>query len=177
MRQRAAGTQTLDQELAALAGDLRVVAGQLTRRLREQSTIGDLTRSQLSVLSRLEREGPATTSALARSEGIRPQSMGVIVMVLEEAGYVTGTPDPADRRKTVLSLTQAARERFADGRLAREDWLFRVISTRLTPAEQARLPALIEMLRHLAGSPLRAACLSDAPSFRPAEFPRRRSCH
>jgi len=153
MQQRASGSQALGQDLEALAGDFRVVAGQLIRRMRQQGGIGDLTRSQLAVLSRLEREGPATTSVLARAEGIRPQSMGALVTALEEAGYVSGTPDPADGRKTVLSLTQAARERFADGRLAREDWLLRVISTQLTATEQAQLPALIELLRRMAHSP------------------------
>src|SRR5882757_4188102 len=83
-------------ESSLLAGDLRVVVGQLVRRLREQGTVGDLTRSQLSVLARLEREGPLTASAMARAEGIRPQSMGRIISVLEDAGYVSGAPDPTD---------------------------------------------------------------------------------
>ncbi len=132
-----------------VAGELRVVLGQLMRRLREQSTIGDLTRSQLAVLARLEREGPATMSALARAEGIRPQSMSAIVSVLEAGGFLTGTPDPSDGRKTLLSLTADVRDQFASGRLAREDWLFRAIRSQLDPAEQEQLATLIELLRRL----------------------------
>ena len=41
----------------ALAAELRVVIGALSRRLREQSYFGDLTWSQIRVLRRLEREG------------------------------------------------------------------------------------------------------------------------
>ena len=63
------------EELMALAGELRVVVGKLTRRMREHSRAGDLTSSQKLVLLRLERDGSATVSTLARAEGVRPQSM------------------------------------------------------------------------------------------------------
>jgi len=39
----------------ALAGELRVVVGRLKRRLREQAHFGDLSWTQVRVLSRLER--------------------------------------------------------------------------------------------------------------------------
>jgi DNA-binding MarR family transcriptional regulator len=92
-------------------------------------------------------------STLARAEGVRPQSMGAVVCVLEAAGLVSGAPDPSDGRKTVLSLTDAALEQFATGRLAREDWLFRAIRTHLGPAEQEELATCVELLKRLAGSP------------------------
>ncbi len=116
----------MDEKLAlALAGELRVVIGQLKRRLREQSNLGDLTWSRVSVLSWLDREGPATVTSLARAEGVRPQSMGATVSALEAAGLVTGSPDPTDGRQTILSLTPACPEWIKAGRAAREDWLFR----------------------------------------------------
>lgn len=143
--------QTVDP--VKVAADLRVALSQLVRRLRQQSSIGDFTRSQLSVLARLDREGPTTMTTLARAEGIRPQSMGAIVSVLDAAGLVAGTPDPSDGRKTVLSLTDTAREQFTSDRLAREDWLFRAIRTELSQSEQDELARLAELLRRLASSP------------------------
>ena len=140
-------------DTAQTATDLRVVLGQLSRRLRQQSGFLDLTRSQTSVLSLLEREGPATMSALARSEGIRPQSMTAIVGALEAAGLIIGAPDPNDGRKTVLSLSESGREQFTSGRLAREDWLFRAIQTELSTAEAARLADCVELLRRLSTTP------------------------
>src|SRR6202162_2824390 len=92
---------------AALAGELRVLIGKLKRGLRDQARLGDRTWSQVSVLSRLERECPATVTALARAEGVRPQSMGATISALEAAGFVSGAPDPADGRQTILSLTTA----------------------------------------------------------------------
>ncbi len=90
---------------------------------------------------------------LARAEGVRPQSMSAIVAVLEGADLITGDADPADGRKTLLSLTEKAREQFATGRLAREDWLFRAIRTGFTPAEQDALTTCLDVLRRLANSP------------------------
>jgi DNA-binding MarR family transcriptional regulator len=78
----------------ALAGELRVLTGRLKRRLREQAHLGDFTPSQTAALGRLRREGPATVTALAKAEGMRPQSMGAIVAALEAAGMVSGAPDP-----------------------------------------------------------------------------------
>ena len=133
----------------ALAGELRVLIGKLKRRLREQAHLGDLTWTQMSVLSRLEREGPATVTTLARAESVRPQSMGATVSVLEAAGLVSGAPDPADGRQTILSLTAACRQWIKAGRAAREDWLFRAIRANLAPAEQEELATAIELLKRL----------------------------
>jgi DNA-binding MarR family transcriptional regulator len=139
-----------DALILALAGDLRVVIGQLRRRLREQSSFGDLTWSQTSVLSRLDREGSATVTSLARAEGMRPQSMGATVSALAAAGLVNGSPDPDDGRQTILSLSPACREWIKAGRAAKEDWLFRAIQSKLSPEEQGELAKGVELLKRLA---------------------------
>jgi DNA-binding MarR family transcriptional regulator len=136
----------------AVAGELRVVLGKLKRRLREEANSGDFTLPQMSVLSRLEREGPATVTTLARAEGVRPQSMGATVSALEVAGFVSGAPDPTDGRQTILSLTTACREWIKASRAAREDWLFRAIRTKLTPEEQEQLALTVELLNRLVDS-------------------------
>jgi DNA-binding MarR family transcriptional regulator len=134
---------------AALAAELRVVAGQLRRRLREQASLGDLTESQIAVLRRLDSDGPTTVSALARAEGMRPQSMGANIAALEAAGLVSGAPDPDDGRQTILSLTAACRERAKASRTAREDWLYRTLQTKLAPAEQEELAHAVQLLKRL----------------------------
>ncbi len=137
---------------SALAGELRVLVGKVKRRLREQADLGDLTWSQISVLSRLERDGPATVTTLARAEGMRPQSMGANVSALEAAGLVSGAPDPDDGRQTILSLTPACREWVKAGRAAREDWLLRAIQKNLAPEEQEELARAIELLKRIVES-------------------------
>jgi DNA-binding MarR family transcriptional regulator len=137
---------------SALAGELRILISQLRHRLREQTHLGDYTWSQTSVIIRLERDGPATVSALARAEGVRQQSMGATISTLEAAGLVKGLPDPADRRQTILSLTDTCREMIQASRAAKEDWLFHAIQTKLSPAEQEQLATDLELLKRIADS-------------------------
>jgi DNA-binding MarR family transcriptional regulator len=137
-------------ELAALAGELRVVLSKLIRRVREQVHAGDLTNSQKSVILRLERDGPATVSMLARAEGVRPQSMRITVAALEAAGAVSGKADPSDGRQTFLSLTPAFVKLLKSGRAAKEDWLFRALGTQLAPREQEQLAAAVKLLSRVA---------------------------
>ena len=143
-------TNRSEDHAAVLAAELRSLSGQLKRRLREQGSLGgDLTWSQITVLRRLEQDGPATVSALARAEGMRPQSMGAITGALEAAGLVDGMPDPADGRQTILVLTAACRERLAANRAARQDWLYRAIQARLAPDEQDLLAQGIALMKRL----------------------------
>jgi DNA-binding MarR family transcriptional regulator len=136
---------------SALASDLHVLIGQLRRRLREQGSVGDLTHSQVTALRHLERAGPATITALARTEGMRSQSMGATIAALESAGLVSGAPDPHDGRQTLWSLTPECRERLRASRAAREDWLLRTIRAKLSSQEQAELAHALELFKRLVG--------------------------
>jgi DNA-binding MarR family transcriptional regulator len=139
----------MDSRPALLATNLRATFGKLKRRLREQASTGDLTPSQISVLLRLEQDGAATASSLARAEGMRPQSMASVIAALETAGLVEGVPDSKDRRQTLLSLTDTCRKWVQEGRAARQDWLSRTIAARLTEPDQNHLAAAIDLLARL----------------------------
>jgi DNA-binding MarR family transcriptional regulator len=140
-------------EALTLATDIRALFGKLKRRLREQAGAAELTPSQAAVLSQLERNGPSTVTELAQAEGVRPQSMGATVAALEAAGFVTGSPDPNDGRRTFLSISEMAIEKFAANRAARESWLFRAIQENLTQQEQRDLARGVELLSKLVDSP------------------------
>jgi DNA-binding MarR family transcriptional regulator len=134
---------------SALAAELRILAGALNRRLREQADDADLTSAQKSVLLRLERDGPATGSALARAEAMRPQSMGAIIAALEAAGHVSGAPDPSDGRQTIISLTDHCRDWVNAARAARQDWLVRALQARLSAPEQRQLAGAVDLFKRL----------------------------
>ncbi len=103
------------------------------------------------MLGRLERDGPATLTALARAENMRSQSMGAIVGPLEEAGLVAGAPDPNDGRQTLLSVTERGRATIRDNRRTREDWLAGRIRAELTPKEQEEVARALTLLERIAG--------------------------
>jgi len=133
----------------ALAVDLRMLASQLRRRLRQEASAADWTESQRNVLMRLERQDGATVTELATAEGVRSQSMGATVAALVEAGYVEGRADPADGRRTLLSLTALSRQLIRQVRAAREDWLQHTIEARYSPAEQKQLAGAVQLLQRL----------------------------
>lgn len=133
----------------ATASELRQLIGKLRRKLSEQATPGDFTPSQISVLTRLLQDGPTTLTALARAEGMRPQSMSAIVAALDAVGYVSGSPDPTDGRQTILSLTELATTTINANRVAKDDWLFHAIRERYDQREQAELVRAVELLRRL----------------------------
>jgi DNA-binding MarR family transcriptional regulator len=134
---------------SALAAEIRTVCGRLKRRLREHGGRSDLTPSQISVLLLLEKNGSVTVSSLARAEGMRPQSMSAVVTSLQEAGLVSGAPDPSDGRQTLMSLTPKCLKWIEEGRAARQDWLTATISQKLSAYEQERLQAALELLTRL----------------------------
>ncbi len=141
---------SVSPESAALAGELRITLGKLIRRVREHAHPGDFTLAQKSVLLRLDRDGPATVSALARAESVRPQSMRVTVAGLLESGAISGKPDPADGRQTLIALTRSFQQTVRAGRVAKEDWLVRALEAQLSRPEQESLWTAIDMLRRLA---------------------------
>jgi len=128
---------------------MRTVFRMLKLRLREHGVHGDLTPSQISVVLRLERDGPATVSSLARAEGMRPQSMSAVVNPLRETGLVRGAPDPGDGRQTLMSLTPKCMRRLQEGRAARQDWLTARVSQKLSAREQEKLQAALQLLTRL----------------------------
>jgi DNA-binding MarR family transcriptional regulator len=138
-----------DTATTALADELADLFGKLKRKLRAQASGGDLTPSQVSVLMHLDRAGPTTVSALARLEGVRPQSMGATVASLEDLRLVKGAPDPSDGRQTILSLTPSCEAMIRSGRAARHEWLRRAIASKLTPQEQVQLKSALRMLRRI----------------------------
>ena len=133
----------------AAATELRAIIGKIRRKVLEKVGSSDLTPSQTAVVLRLEHDQPATTSGLARAEGMTPQSMARIVEALDAMGYLASTPDPADGRQTLLSLAPPAQRWLREGRAARQDWLTRTISARLTPAEQEHLLTAIALLNRV----------------------------
>lgn len=144
MKQRPSAT-----DVSGLATELRVLVDQLKRRFRDKGNLGDLTTSQLAVLRRLDSDGPATVTTLARAEGMRPQSMGANIAALEAAELVSGAPDPNDGRQTILSLTPACKEKVSLWRTACDDWLSGAIQKNLSAEEQQELERAVGLLKRL----------------------------
>jgi DNA-binding MarR family transcriptional regulator len=135
---------------------LRVAIARLSRRLRRHELAG-LTPTQLAALSTVERSGPLRLGDLAAAEGIAPSTLTRLVIVLEEAGYVTRQPDPSDARASTIAITPLGREtmeRLRDENTA----LLSQNLLLLTPEQRTALAAALPSLELLAGpeTPARA---------------------
>jgi len=129
-----------------LASELRIVLGQLMRRLRAEHRFPI---SQGAVLGRLDREGTRSIGDLALAERVRPQSMAQTVADLEADGLIARSADPSDGRRALVQLTDQGRRTLAADRRQREGWLARAIAEDLSPAEQQLLARATELLRRL----------------------------
>ncbi len=118
--------------------ELAQTVGQLVRRFKAASGPSDLSLSEISVLARLGKHGPATTADLAREQGMRPQSMRPIVAALEKAALIARKPHPTDGRQVHLLLTPAGAARHRSLRAARRTWLSNAIA-RLHPEDRQTL--------------------------------------
>jgi DNA-binding MarR family transcriptional regulator len=139
-----------DPDLQRLAGALHVSIGLLVRRMRQIQADGELTVPESSALARLDRGGPATSTALARLEQISPQSMGATLGALEARGLVERCPDPEDGRRAVISATEAGLRALRDRRSARTEQLAQALSNGFTPTELEQLRAAAPLLERLA---------------------------
>ena len=133
-------------DTSLVASELRVVLGQLMRRLRVEHRFP---LSQGAVLGRLDRQGPLSTVELATAERVRPQSMGQTLAELETQGLVSRRPDEADGRRTLLELTDAGRQTLAEDRQRREGWLTQAIEHEFSAEEQEVLAQAIPLLARL----------------------------
>jgi DNA-binding MarR family transcriptional regulator len=130
-----------------LASELRMVLGQLMRRLRTEHRFS---LSQGAVLGRLDREGTRSIGDLALAERVRPQSMTQTISDLESEGLIARRPDPGDGRRILVELTDQGRDTLEADRRQREGWLAQAIADDLTPSEQQTLMEAVTLLQRLA---------------------------
>ncbi|MDR3447710.1 MULTISPECIES: MarR family transcriptional regulator [unclassified Dyella] len=137
--------------MEASVNELTTAMGQLLRRLRSETGSDELNLSQLGVLGRLDQQGPMTTADLARSESMKPQSMGTILAGLEQEGLVQRKPHPSDGRQILFAMTDKAIGIRRKRGNAKREWLLAALAT-LNPAEQRTLMDAIPLIKRLSES-------------------------
>jgi MarR family transcriptional regulator, lower aerobic nicotinate degradation pathway regulator len=98
-----------------------------------------------AVLVTLQEYGPASQAELSDWSGIHRSDMVAVLNTLADAGHIARTPDPADRRRNIITLTPSGRRR-----LTRLDRTVSTIQSRvlapLTPQERTELTRLLSRL-------------------------------
>jgi len=141
----------MEKDAETLSDELQFVVGALVRQMRSVSPAHDISLSQVSVLKRLDREGPHTVANLARLDKITHQSVTVSVDALAGRGLVRRIPDPGDRRCKLVTITGDGLRLLTERREAGAENLAVAIASRLTGTERARLARAIPLMRRLLG--------------------------
>ncbi|MBB5915810.1 DNA-binding MarR family transcriptional regulator [Nocardia transvalensis] len=133
---------------ALAARELRVLVSRLRRRFLEAAGDDELTPSQLSVLGRLHR-GATTASDIAAAEHVRPQAAAAWLAGLDERGLIERHPDPDDRRRQLVSLSEDGRALFEGRTKAKDEWLSTALRERYTEAERQTVLDALALLDRL----------------------------
>ncbi|MFF0265430.1 MarR family winged helix-turn-helix transcriptional regulator [Kribbella sp. NPDC004536] len=96
-------------------GEELVVASTRLSRLATRN-VNTLPHAAMRVLGRLDELGQARISDLAKADRTSQPTMSNLVQRLEEQGSVLRTPDPADSRASLISLTDAGRAELRSAR-------------------------------------------------------------
>jgi len=127
---------------------LYLALGRIYRALRRDAAGAPVGPSALSALASIVAQGPIRLGELAQIKGVAKPSMTRIVAALEDTDAVRRTPDPSDRRATLVEATKAGRRMIEAGRAARMVALRRRMD-RLSEADRAVLITAIPALEAL----------------------------
>jgi len=136
-------------DLSAAASELRMATFRLARRLRAQRAVDAMSDGQFAVLAALTVHGEHTLGQLADRERVTAPSMNRTVSLLEEAGFVSRTPDAGDRRKVTIALTSAGTAVVDETVRRRDAWLEKALAD-LDAEERATLTRAAEIMRKVA---------------------------
>jgi DNA-binding MarR family transcriptional regulator len=113
---------------------------------RRDAPRSELTGASRAVLQHLAMTGPLTIGEAAQHLGRAQSVVSEIVTQLEGHGLLAREPDPHDRRRTLVWLTDAGFERLHTDNEVLSAPLLDAAMSRLTPAQRA---ALLDGMRAL----------------------------
>lgn len=144
-------TTHIPQDAVALADELRTALHHVFRRMRQE---GDddpsgLTLQQKLLVSTISQHPGIGVAELARMEKLRGPTMSGHIKALETLGLVRrDAPDPEDRRRSGLLLTERGAAVLDDIRARRRDWLALRLA-QLPPEGAAALRAALVYLNDI----------------------------
>jgi DNA-binding MarR family transcriptional regulator len=130
-------------DLSAAAAHLRLAITRTARRLRQEA--GELSPTAAATLATVDRHGPLTPSELAEIERVKRPTATRTLNGLAELGLVERTPDPADRRSALVSISAAGRRSLRRLRQRKNAYLARRLRE-LPPDDVAVLARAADVL-------------------------------
>jgi DNA-binding MarR family transcriptional regulator len=122
-----------EPQVAELAGELQRVLSRVFSVLRRgdtsrESSAGDLTLAQLSILLTLLDQGPIRMTELAAHERVRTPTTTVAIRRLEKLGLVKRSRDASDLRAVLVDITPRGLAQHKEALAARRAQLAALLS-------------------------------------------------
>lgn len=142
----------------AIAQRIRTGVAAYSERIRAERA-GLLTLTQTAVLGQVYRHGAMTPGEIADRLRAKPQTLTRVLAALEDRALLTRTPDPGDRRQSLVTITDTGRATLREEMRPRDVFAAALIAHELTAAERDLLTiaaALLERLAAAGDPPVRA---------------------
>ncbi|QMW06198.1 MarR family winged helix-turn-helix transcriptional regulator [Spirosoma foliorum] len=136
-----------DQELSI---ELRTVITRLIKKLRSESpTHQKLSLTERSVIKLLDKQKEMLPNEIAKMEKVTTQSMSQILNHLLALGYITRKPSETDKRKVMISLSEAGQAILHTVRNEVDEWLGKAIQESCSADDKAVLRQALGPLNKL----------------------------
>jgi DNA-binding MarR family transcriptional regulator len=141
-----------ESQVTELAGELQRVLSRVFSVLRRSdtsrnSTTGDLTLAQLSILLTLLEQGPIRMTELAAHERVRTPTTTVAIRRLEKLGLVKRSRDPSDLRAVLVDITPEGLSQHQEALAARRAYLGTLLARLSSDDIETLTKALIPLER------------------------------
>ena len=135
-----------------LATRLRSEMYRLVKVLRKETRNDELlSLTERSTLALVYQYTEILPGELALLEKVTTQAMSQIINHLSELGLILKTPSEADRRKVIVTLTDAGKKLVRQRQAEKQEWLNRRIAETLSVKEKQTLADAIHILTKLIG--------------------------
>jgi DNA-binding MarR family transcriptional regulator len=132
-----------------VARRIRAGVAAYSERIRAERA-GLLTLTQTAVLGQLYRHGALTAGEIADRLRAKPQTLTRVFVALQDRDLITRTPDPDDRRQSLVTITDQGRGMLHIEMRPRDRFAAALISHELTEAERDLLGIAADLLHRLA---------------------------
>jgi DNA-binding MarR family transcriptional regulator len=135
-----------------LSGTVLWLLGRAAQRghqfVQERLAAAGIRKWHYAVLAAVAEYGEQSQADIGRRLGLDRSDMVAVLNDLQADGYVTREPDPTDRRRNVITISDAGTEALAgfDRLIAEADTL---LLADLTAAERDQLAAMLTRIAHL----------------------------
>lgn len=137
--------------MLAVAASLRQGTTRLARRIRTVRSPAALSTNKVLVLSHLYRHGPSTAGEVAASDRQQPQSLTRVFAELERDGLITRAAAAADRRQSIVAITEAGAQALTQDVAERDAWLAEALAA-LSETEREVLRLAAGLMDRIADS-------------------------